>query len=169
MKNLTKTIVISLLFLIIGIQVNAQYSYQKAGLLELKSDSLQIDALKSYEEFIVKQDTMMLRLGKYDFADAKKILTDVANNSKDLFGGPDAYSADISMIDIYSSRIDDYTKGQIMDEKPAERTKSVTWNGKEYKLTASSKKDFNSIGDLIKSATDIQKIHQKSYNSLPKK
>jgi hypothetical protein len=169
MKNLTKTIVISLLFLITGIQVNAQYSYQKAGLLELKSDSLKIDALKSYQEFIIKQDTMMYRLGKYDFADAKKILIDIANNSKDLYGGAQAYSADISIIDVYLSTVDDYTKGQIVDEKAAERTKSVTWNGKEYKLTASSKKDFNYVGDMIKSATDIQKIHQKSYNSLPKK
>lgn len=147
MKNLTKTILLSLVLMVFGINVNAQYTKEKTVQLLLSADTMEINGLNSMVDFMVKQDAQIYQNGSTIFTTEKGILTDLAKNAN-----KDSHIHNSSRVDNYMTMCNNDFKDRVLNEKPADRTVKVTWNKQSYKISKHFKMTYDMLIDFINMA-----------------
>jgi hypothetical protein len=145
MKNLTKTIALSLILMVFGINVNAQYTKQKTGQLILRSDSMDVNGLKTMVDFMVKQDAQLYQNGVTLFTNERDLLNDLAKNG---LKPNDVRST--SSLESYLTMCNNDFKDRVLSEKATDRTVKVTWNGQPYKISKHFKMTYDMLMDFIK-------------------
>jgi hypothetical protein len=144
MKNLTKTILLSLVLMVFGINVNAQYTKEKTVQLLLSADTMELNGLNAMVDFMVKQDAQIYQNGNTMFTNEKGILSDLAKNAN-----KDAHIHGSSRVDNYMTMCNNDFKDRVMNEKATDRTLKVTWNKQSYKISKHFKMTYDMLIDFI--------------------
>ena len=169
----TKQVILTIVLLVAGHHSYAQQmTVQQTHQAGLKADSLQVAGLTAWIEFCLKQDTTLFSAGATDFSAALNTLANMTKNGTSVNGQVAQFEvlgieADERVISLYTTLFGaSYARDEITAEKAEDRTKKVTWNDQEYKLTSASKKQFKSMEDYLETAQKNLATDQKYYKQL---
>jgi hypothetical protein len=144
-----KTIITVTFLLILGTMSAQTMTIAETNAQIKKGDSLKNHGTVMLSEFMLMRDTALHTHALADFAAARIVYKNcIANGTvSDYDGGLTAMilDGDLMILDSYESLYDKNYRTQLMAETEKERSKTVKYNDKEYKVSKKTKERFEQL------------------------